>query len=217
MGFESMVRSMLYAWNFEVYYGKENASPNPENVEEVSNPIIVPVHRGEPKLAHNVVLKMVEGLGNVGHLMVMDNFFSSIGLFMDLLSIGIYASGTVRPNWVGLPLDLNDMKSFKNVPQGHILWRMHDSRNVACVMWKDKNHVLLISTHALAIQPPCEFPVIMVPRRQGAVQESIPTSAVLLEYTTYMWGVDVADELRALYSCQIQSHRWWHWTLFFPS
>ena len=79
--------------------------------------ILLRVHCGEPRLVYNVVLKMVDGLGNVGHFVVMDNFFSSIWLFMDLLAMGIYASGTIRPNRVGLPSDLKDMKSFKMCPK----------------------------------------------------------------------------------------------------
>jgi hypothetical protein len=49
-----------------------------------------------------------------------------------------------------------------------------------------------------------------VPRRNGAVRENIPTSPMLVEYTTFMRGVDVADQLRASYSSQIWSHKWWH-------
>ena len=57
---------------------------------------------------------MVEGLGNIGHLLVMDKFFSSIGLFMDLLSMDIYATKMLRPSRVYLPKDLKDTKAFKN-------------------------------------------------------------------------------------------------------
>ena len=59
---------------------------------------------------------MVEGLLQVGHIVVMNNFFSSIGLFKEFLYKGIYAMGIVRLNWVGLPSKLANMKSFKNHP-----------------------------------------------------------------------------------------------------
>ena len=71
---------------------------------------------------------------------------------MDLLSMGIYSLGTVKPSSIGLPSNLTYTKSFKNVLQGHTLWRMHASKKVSCVMWKDKKPLLLISTHALHIQ-----------------------------------------------------------------
>jgi hypothetical protein len=62
-------------------------------------------------------------------------------------------------------------------------------------MWKDKCPVLLISTHANPIGFPC-VPHDEVPRRNGPVREKIPTSPMLVEYTTFMRGVDVADQLR---------------------
>ena len=40
---------------------------------------------GERMLAHNIVLKMVKGLSNIGHVLMMDNFFFNIGLFKKLL------------------------------------------------------------------------------------------------------------------------------------
>jgi hypothetical protein len=132
-------------------------------------PIVLPpilhVPQGETKLAHNVVLRMLEGLWNRGHLVVMEIFSSSIGLFKELLSKGIYACGTMRSNRVGLPTVLKNTNSFKNYPQGTTEWRMHDSRTISSVMWKDKRPVLLISTHARPIQAPCENPVVIVPRR----------------------------------------------------
>ena len=77
---------------------------------------------------------MVDGLVNLGHLVVMNKFFSNIGLFMELLSMGIYVIGTVKPNRIGLPMDLKDTKSFKNSKQGIMLWRMHDNHQLCCVM-----------------------------------------------------------------------------------
>ena len=77
---------------------------------------------------------------------------------------------------------------------------MHDNSTISYVMWKDKKHVLLLSTHTMPIQAPFEKVVVITPRRNGAVWELIQTSHVLKEYTTHMWGVDVADQLRASYN-----------------
>jgi hypothetical protein len=90
---------------------------------------------------------------------------------------------------------------------------MHESRQISCVMWKDKCLVLLISSHALPIGYPCMLRT-EVPCRSRAVREDIPTSPILLEYTTFMRGVDVADQLRVSYSSLTRSHKWWHWVFF---
>lgn len=50
------------------------------------------------------------------------------------------------------------------------------------------------------------MPMDTVPQRHGAVQEEVPTSPVLLEYTTFMRGVDVANQLQDSNSSQTQSH-----------
>ena len=59
----------------------------------------------------------MDGLANLGHLVIMDNFFSSVGLFNELLSMGIYATRTVRANRLGLPMELKDTKQFKKSEQ----------------------------------------------------------------------------------------------------
>jgi hypothetical protein len=56
---------------------------------------------------------------------------------------------------------------------------------------------------------PC-MPIDEVPRRNGTIREQVPTSLVLWEYTKFMRGVDVADQLRASYSFLSRSHKWWH-------
>ena len=90
---------------------------------------------------------------------------------------------------------------------------MHESRGMTCVMWKDKCPVLLISTHAIRIGYPC-MPIDEVPRRNGAIWEQVATSPVLKEYTKFMRGVDVANQLRASYSSLTWSHKWWHRVFF---
>jgi hypothetical protein len=91
---------------------------------------------------------------------------------------------------------------------------MHDSRGIGCALWKDKRPVLLLSTHAQPIGFPCQ-PVDVVPRQNGAIREEIQSSPMHKEYTTYMHGVDVVDQLRASYSCQVRSHKWWHPIFYF--
>jgi hypothetical protein len=177
-----------YVYNFAIYCGK--------SVEAV----LQPSRRGEPRLAHNVVVDMVDGLDGRGHVVVMDNYFSSVGLYMELASRGIYAIGTMRSNRVGLPEEFKDTKSFgRTATQGDLLWRMHESHGISSILWKDKRPVLLLSTNAQPIGFPCR-PVDVVPRRNGAIREDIHSLPMHKEYTTYMCGVDVADQLRASYS-----------------
>jgi hypothetical protein len=168
----------------------------------------------EGNRAEAVVLNMVDGMENKGHVVVMDNYFTGVGLFKKLLTRGIYAIGTVRSNRVGLPVQLSDTKEFNKNVQGTMDWRMHDSREVSCVVWKDKKSVLLLSTHAKPIVSRGEE-IPTVPRRNGEDRPLIKTSPVHLEYTNHMCGVDVVDHVRSNYSCQVRTHKWWHRIFFF--
>ena len=123
----------------------------------------------------------------------MENYFSSIPLFVELASKDIYATDTMKENHVGLPSHLKNTRAFKRVEQGHMEWAMHEDRVISCVMRKDKCSVLL-STHATPICAPCEAKDT-VPQRHGAVREKIFTSPLLVEYTQHIREVDVADQL----------------------
>ena len=124
----------------------------------------------------------------------MDNFFSSIPLFKELLERRTYATDTIRCKRVGLPNVLENAKVFKKSAQGTLQWRMHKSRQLIAIMWKDKKPVI-ISSHAVPIQFLCQYPVVLVPRRNGSIRKEIQTFPMHLEYTMHMHGVDVADQL----------------------
>jgi hypothetical protein len=190
--------SSKFIYCFDIYCGK-----NLEAEMRVEAP------SGQGGAAYGVVMNLLRGLEDKGHCVVMDNFFTSIPLFRDLASKGIYATGTIRSNRIGIPSHLKNTRTWRRCEQGHLEWAMHDSGGMSCVMWKDKCPVLLLSTHALPIGFPC-MPVDKVPQRNGTVREMVPTSSMLLEYTTFMRSVDVADQIRASYSSQSRSYKWWH-------
>jgi hypothetical protein len=93
-------------------------------------------------------------------------FFTSVGLFKELAEKAIYATRTLRSNRIGIPSALKNTKAFSRVLQGTLDWRMHESRLMSSVLWKDKKLVLLLSTSAIPIGFPC-VPVDTVPRRNG--------------------------------------------------
>jgi hypothetical protein len=83
--FADSVSKFIYC--FDIYYGK-----NLEAEIRVLGPST------EAGAAYGMVMKLLNGLEDKGHCVVMDNFFCSIPLFRDLEAKGIYATGTVRSN-----------------------------------------------------------------------------------------------------------------------
>jgi hypothetical protein len=67
-------------------------------------------------LAHKVVLDLAADVQGKRHVISMDNFFTSVGLFEELASMRIYATRTVRSNQIGLPLALKNRGAFRNAP-----------------------------------------------------------------------------------------------------
>jgi hypothetical protein len=81
-----------FVWNFTIYCGKEEATSTVESIA-----------RGEPKLTHKVVMKLVKDIEGKGHVIAMDNFFTTVGLFQELAEKTIYATRTLRSKPVGMP------------------------------------------------------------------------------------------------------------------
>jgi hypothetical protein len=134
--------SSKFISNFDVYCGKSMAT-----LEEPRSA------RGESNLSTRVVLDLTSDIHEKGHIVVMNNY-SSIELFNALEEKGTY--GTIRSNRIGLPHLLADMKQFNRNPQGTLDWSFHESRKIAYTIWKDKKSVLLLSSHALPVNFPCE-------------------------------------------------------------
>ena len=124
----------------------------------------------------------------------------------------IYVTRTLQSNRLVVPKEFKILRTWRNSVQGTLQWHTHSSHGILCVVWKDKCRVLVLSTNTVPVQLPCISPTdfATVPKRIGAIREEIQTSLIHLEYTTFMKGVDVADQLQASYSCQNRSHKWWH-------
>ena len=91
-----------YVANFDIYCGKSISTlecPRPSCAKA--------------SLGHHVVMELTRGLEDKNHVVTMDNYFTSVGLFCDLEQRGIYTTGTVQSNCIGLPLDLTNIKEFK--------------------------------------------------------------------------------------------------------
>jgi hypothetical protein len=73
---------LKFIFTFVIYCGK-----NMEADFRVERPL------GESGAAYGMVMKLLFGLEEKGHCVVMDNFFFSISLFQELVREGFYAIG----------------------------------------------------------------------------------------------------------------------------
>ena len=138
--------------------------------------------RSETGLAHGVVLDLVddERLQGKEYVVVTDNFYSSPGLFRDLVARGFGACGTVRRDSKGLPVEVTDTTLRK----GAVTSSVDDS--ILTLKWKDKRDVLMLSTYHNSSM------VTKTRRSRGAVGgvEDIQKPQVVEYYNQNMGGVD---------------------------
>jgi hypothetical protein len=101
--------SSKFIYCFDIYCGK-----NLEAEVRVEAP------SGQGGAVYGVVMNLLRSLEDKGHCVVMDNFFTSVPLFRDLASKGIYAIGTIRSNRIGIPSHLKNTRTWRRCEQGHL-------------------------------------------------------------------------------------------------
>lgn len=109
-----------------IYTGKSSFQRNP----------------GQP-LGDQVVMTLLEGYEDKGHIVYTDNFYSSPTLFTKLENKNIGACGTVKVNREGMPRELNP-KMLK-LKKGDDPVFMRKGNLVACA-WHDTKRLTLLST-----------------------------------------------------------------------
>jgi hypothetical protein len=174
-----------FVWQMEVYFGEGTGA-------------------GPHGLGYHVVERMVRGLENRGHCLVIDNFFASVNLFHELMCKGIWATGTVRRTSKNLPGGIY-REPDTTVRGSMVIWN-HVHRQMGVVSWQDKKLVTLLSTAAAPWEPNSKV-LRRIPGIQG--QLVVPSSPMHRQYIEYMRGVDVTDQLRGNYSSQLRCHKWW--------
>jgi len=81
-----------YVVNFEIYTGKATGK--------------------EKGLGYRVVMDLMKPYFLRGHCLFVDNFYSSVTLFVDLLAKGTFCTGTARTNRKYFPLEI--------IPEGEL-------------------------------------------------------------------------------------------------
>jgi hypothetical protein len=190
-----------YLWDFEVYCGK---SGNPHDDEHMPSSTDSTAHssigmeqprsrRGEGFIGRNVVKTLIQNLSGRGHIVTTDNFFTSVPLFLDLLENGTMATGTLRTTRKYVPKAMFAKTITKWKEIGWVDYRMHREGKVCCAVWKDKQTVLLLSTHAEPVPLPGERQFVW--RKFGGRRKKVKTGPMQwmhLQYTWNMRGVDIA-------------------------
>ena len=90
-----------YLHNFQMYTG------------ENSKRTLHGTKAGEAKIGYEFVMHLMRDLHGFGHMVVLDDFFTSPRLLIDLFEKGTMDTCTVRQNWVDLLSVLTDVKKWR--------------------------------------------------------------------------------------------------------
>ena len=124
-----------------------------------------------------------------------------------LLSLGFGSCGTVRVNCVGLPPTFKNQKMKK----GEII--QYTDGQLTGVKWMDKHPVAMLST----IHDESMTSVSRRSRSAPGGTKNIMKPSMILEYTKYMGGVDISDQLITYYRFTHYTKKWWKRAFFSPS
>ena len=111
----------------------------------------------------------------------MDNFFSSVSLYKNLLLNKIYCTGTLRSNRRYFPPDLKPLVKKGMARKGD--WAVRQEGNTCVTVWQDTRPVASISTgHNLACTK-------VVTRGKGKNMKALDCLECIFDYNCFMGGV----------------------------
>jgi len=161
------------------------------------------------------LLVCAEHVANDGHIIFMDNAFTSQRVLCQLGHIGIRACGTLRASYAGSARGLMkknyDGKILVDPPRGK--WTVFSAKPAFHLyFWQDSGArptALLSSAHTPRSSTVKRFRPGFGPQRR-----SVAAPDAFHDYNLFMLGVDKADQRREPYNCQRKSVKWWHALLF---
>lgn len=163
------------------------------------------------KLGETVVLDLLTNYYSKGHIVITDNFYTTIDLAKKLLDKGTFIVGQIKQNANGLDKEWikNTKKELKE--KGDWDWRMKEG--IASFLWNDTKINLMIGTWIGLYSEDGEFnSTIERNNRREIIQRNCPSSANI--YNENMGGVDLNGSHRARYSSNLTSRKWYHPLLY---
>ncbi|CAG2244554.1 Ras GTPase-activating protein-binding protein 1,Ras GTPase-activating protein-binding protein 2 [Mytilus edulis] len=144
------------------------------------------------------------GLLDNGHHVYMDNYYVSPELFTELEVLNTYACGTLRKNRLGVPDALK--KTNLKLKRGEVIFRRKEG--LLAVKFHDKRDVHMLST----IHPAT---VSVLNKNDRRTNNPIVKPTCVVDYCSYMGGVDLSDQINQYYSCLRKTSKWYKKLFFY--
>lgn len=145
-----------------------------------------------PEAVVRIMARVLEGAPEKWRVIVVDRYYSSVALFIQLLSMKVCAVGTVVPKRIGYCEQIVDKSKqrYKNTPRG--VFKMSRSEDVpvmSALSWLDNRPVHFLATGAAMCAS-------TVHRLHGFAIDAVPCPKLVRDYHDLMGGVDRHDQLQ---------------------
>ena len=193
--------SIGFLLKYDVYLGAEPGVPKPPG-----------------GLGAKVVMKLLEDYKYMGHVVYMDNYYSSIPLYRSLRNMDIGACGTINIRRKCLPPVMKKIK----LKQGDLpaIW-LHKKELLTCT-WQDIGRVNMLTTVGdtgitnTKVKSKTKQPAKSKAKRtEGATPRYIDKPNCNVDYNKFMGGVDVFDQLSQTYKFLRRTNKWYHVIWYF--
>ena len=157
-------------------------------------------------LGSRVVLDILDNYKHLGHVVYMDNYYSSIPLYRSLKTLDIGAIGTIDKRRKYLPAELKTMK----LKQGDLPAYWVDKDEMLCCTWQDIGRVNMLSNIGDTGISVKQVKKRKAPQSNGeAPARLIDAPNCNIDYNKYMGGVDVFDSLSKTYHFLRKTYKWY--------
>lgn len=168
-----------------MYAGKRNAGDTGDSSFDHKT--------GAAAVVRNLKSVLHENRRHLWHLVVIDRFYSSVLLAIELLGMSVYVLGTIMTDRLGFDNNVKATRKTRpaSIPRGAFTF----SRSIAvpsmvAYQWWDSKPVHYLCTGSVMTASSINRNV----KRVGPV--TVPCPAAVTDYQRWMGGVDIHDQLR---------------------
>lgn len=161
-----------YTWNVKMYVGRDTGASVPTQV----------------------VITLANDLLESGRTIVTNNYYTSLKLANLLLDKKTHLIGTIRSNKRGIPRAV----ITKKLKRGEMIAKVN-SRGICIMKWRDKRHVLLLSTKHT------NKTVTIMHRKKGNID--VPEAVV--EYNSAKSSIDLSDQIATHNTALRRTIKWY--------
>ncbi|POM70017.1 Hypothetical protein PHPALM_13628, partial [Phytophthora palmivora] len=170
---------------FEMYVGKRSSGASEDSSFDHKT--------GAAAVVRNLKAVLEANQRHLWHLVVVDRFYSSVLLAIELLSMGVYVLGTIIADRLGYDKRVKESRKTRptSIPRGTFLFsRSVDIPTMVAFHWWDRKPVQYLCTGSAMTASSIQRNVKLVG------PETVPCPAAVNDYQRWMGGVDVHDQLR---------------------